>query len=464
MPIPTGLRSSMRTTKSSQPTNVNIHEIRDPLENRRQSRESLERLPSAERKPSAVMDFFSKEKRHSGLGGKGGKGSNSPSKGSPKNSPKLAPVKSAMLAIDMESPPLIFYGNPNQSTGALLSGQLLLTVTDPEINLQSFHMVLNARITNKRPITKDCPNCQVKNTQLFAWNFLTEPTKYKAGMHTFPFSYLLPGHLPATSHGELGHIDYVLEGRAECAMSDSIPVSRTLTVQRALPGSDKTSVRIFPPTNLNVTVVMPTTIHPIGEFPVQMSLTGLIDNSLKNVQRRWRIRRMNWKLEENSRIISPACPKHANKVGGEGKGILHEDTRSIGYEDLKDGWKTDYDTQGGQITMEFMAAVKHNSHPVCDVDSPTGLTVNHNLILEIIVAEEQTVGKLSKSATPTGSARVLRMQFKATVTERAGMGISWDEEMPPMYEDVPSSPPIYAKIEDFEGELPTDESLEHMQR
>ena len=452
----------MKTTKPSKATTVNTHEIPDTLENRRQSRESFERRPSADRKPSAVMDFFNKEKRHSiGLGGKG---SNSPSKGSPKNSPKLAPVKSAKLAIDMESPPLIFYGGPNQSTGALLSGQLLLTVTDPEINLSSFQMVLNARITNKRPITKDCPNCQIKDTQLFTWNFLTEPTKYKAGMHTFPFSYLLPGHLPATSHGELGHIDYVLDGRADCAMSDSITVSRTLTVQRALPGIDKTSIRVFPPTNLNVTVVMPSTIHPIGEFPVQMSLTGLIDNSLKNIQRRWRIRRMNWKLEENSRIISPACPKHANKVGGEGKGILHEDTRSIGYEDLKDGWKTDYDTEGGQITMEFMAAIKHNHHPVCDVDSPTGLTVSHNLILEIIVAEEQTVGKLSKSATPTGSARVLRMQFKTTVTERAGMGISWDEEMPPMYEDVPSSPPGYARMEDFEGDLPADESLEHMQR
>lgn len=191
-------------------------------------------------------------------------------------------------------------------------------------------------------------------------------------------------------------------------------------------------------------------------------MTGLIDNSLKNIQRRWRIRRMTWKIEENSKIISPGCPKHANRVGGEGKGILHEDTRSIGGDDLKDGWKTDFDTQGGEITLEFMAAIRHNSHPVCDVDSPTGLTVNHNVVLEIIVAEEQTTG-YSKAATPTGSARVLRMQFKTTVTERAGMGISWDEEMPPMYEDVPSSPPGYAGMEDFVGDLPPDESLESMQ-
>ena len=460
MPMPTGIRGSIRSSKISKAIVVDSHEVQDPIE-RAESRESRRR--STERRPStAVMEFFHKEKRHSiGLGGKG---SNTPAKGSPKNSPKLAPIKSAKLAIDMESPPLVLYGNPSQSTGALLSGQLLLTVTDPEVTLQTFHMVLVARVTNKRPITKDCPNCQVKDTQLFTWKFLTEPTHYKAGIHEFPFSYLLPGHLPATSHGELGHIDYVLEARADSAMSDIITVSRTLTVQRALPGSDKTSIRIFPPTNLNVKVVIPSTIHPIGEFPVQMSMTGLIDNSFKNIQRRWRIRRINWKIEENSRIISPACSKHANKVGGEGKGILHEDTRSIGGEEVRDGWKTDYDTPGGEITLEFMAAIKHNYHPVCDVDSPTGLTVSHNLVLEIIVAEEQTAGKNTKNALPTGSARVLRMQFKVTVTERAGLGISWDEEMPPMYEDVPSSPPRYAGIEDFEDDLPADESLEHMQR
>ena len=453
--MPTGIRASIKPTKTSKAGKVSVHELSDPIEPG-EPRQSTERKPA-----TAVMDFFNKEKRHSIISG--GKGSNAPAKGSPKNSPKLAPTKPAKLAIEMESPPLIFYGNASQSTGALLSGQLLLTVTDPEIELQNFHMVLVARVTNKRPITKDCLKCQVKDSEIFAWTFLTEPTHYKTGIHTFPFSYLLPGHLPATSHGELGHIDYVLEGSAVCTMSDTITVSRTLTVQRALPGSEKTSIRVFPPTNLNVTVVISSIIHPIGEFPVQMSMTGLIDHSLKNIQRRWRIRRLNWKIEENSKIISPACPKHQNKVGGEGKGILHEDTRSIGSEDLKDGWKSDYDTPGGQITLEFMAAIKPNSNPVCDVDSPTGLTVNHNLVLEIIVAEEQTTSKSSKNATPTGSARVLRMQFKVIVTQRAGMGISWDEEMPPMYEDVPSSPPRYAAIENYEGELPADDSLENMQ-
>lgn len=45
---------------------------------------------------------------------------------------------------------------------------------------------------------------------------------------------------------------------------------------------------------------------------------------------------------------------------------------------------------------------------------------------------------------PTGAARVLRMQFKLPITERSGLGIAWDDEVPPTYEDVSNlSPPTY---------------------
>ncbi|KAL9125858.1 MAG: hypothetical protein Q9217_004990 [Psora testacea] len=412
------------------------------------------------------MDMFSsKEKRKSlTLHGRASSPS-SKAKNSPKKSPNLAAAKPAKLAVEMESPPLVFHGTPTQSSGALLSGQILLAVTDQDITLETFTMVLQAKVTTRKPVSKDCPDCTTKSTALFTWKFLTEPNRFAHGTHTFPFSYLLPGHLPATSHGELGLIDYVLHAKAITSLADTLTVERLLIVQRALmPGMDKTSVRIFPPTNLTATVGLPSVIHPIGSFPVQLRVTGIIDTSIKDVQRRWRVRKMNWRIDEHSKIISAACPKHARKIGGEGKGVLHEDTRTIGGDDLKSGWKTDFDSPGGQIELEFSAALKANSHPVCDVDSPTGLTLTHNLVLEIIVAEEQTATKSGKYATPTGAARVLRMQFKLVVTERAGLGVSWDEEMPPMYEDVPNSPPGYTKMDDYDGDLPQDEELERMGR
>jgi hypothetical protein len=46
-----------------------------------------------------------------------------------------------------------------------------------------------------------------------------------------------------------------------------------------------------------------------------------------------------------------------------------------------------------------------------------------------------------------------------------GMGIAWDDEMPPMYEDVPASPPHYIKgatrVEEYTGD-DLNEDIEQM--
>ena len=54
------------------------------------------------------------------------------------------------------------------------------------------------------------------------------------------------------------------------------------------------------------------------------------------------------------------------------------------------------------------------------------------------------------------------MQFKIIVTERLGLGISWDEEQPPMYDDVPPSPPTYTNMDEYcGGPLPGDDLEPH---
>lgn len=414
-----------------------------------------------ENRPPAVMEMFNhgKDKRHS----LDMRSSSSPTRRKgPKGSPKLAPAKPASLEIDMESPPIVFYGPPNQSTGALLSGQLILTPNEPEISIKTFEMVLQAKVTTKHPVKTDCPDCMTKTTELFRWKFLSEPAHFARKKHNFPFSYLLPGHIPATSHGFMGVIDYLLSAEAITNYSEPINVTRYLKVQRALmPGLERNSTRVFPPTNLVSTVAIPSVVYPMGDFPVQLRVNGVVTKS-KDGQVRWRIRRMNWRIDENSKMISEACKTHAPKIGGEGKGVFHEHTLELGRDDVKEGWKTDYDTEGGDIEVEFKAGIRPGSHPLCDVESPTGYSVCHTLAIEIIVAEEHLL-KNYKHPVPTGSARVLRMHFKLIVTERAGLGISWDEEQPPMYDDVPGSPPTYAKITDYVGEPLTEEPLDGME-
>ena len=88
-------------------------------------------------------------------------------------------------------------------------------------------------------------------------------------------------------------------------------------------------------------------------------------------------RKLLWKIEEHETTISPACPKHIGKIGGEGKGIAHEHTRDIGEAELKSGWKTDWDE--GQLEGDFPVAINTSMKPNCDVNSPDGLQIKHTL-------------------------------------------------------------------------------------
>jgi hypothetical protein len=160
---------------------------------------------------------------------------------------------------------------------------------------------------------------------------------------------------------------------------------------------------------------------------------------------------MNWRIEETQMMVSPACPKHAEKLGGQGKGILHEDVRTIGEGEIdqrKNPWKNDLDA--GDAESVFFCAANPSKNPVCDAEAQNGMFVTHSLGIEMVVAEEWAPRTKPSQITPTGSARILRTQFHLMLTERPGLGVSWDEETPPVYEDVPESPPHYASMTDFD--------------
>ncbi|KAJ9627713.1 Endocytosis regulator [Taxawa tesnikishii (nom. ined.)] len=369
--------------------------------------------------------------------------------------------RNIQLDMIVESPPVLFIDAPSASTGALFSGQLRLTVRDRPVTLDTFCVELNAVSATKKPVDSHCKDCASRTSTLKTWKFLTEPITLRPGQHDFPFSYLIPGHLPVTTHGHIGTIDYRLDARATTSRGETAEYTRPVVITRAIrPGQDKNSVRIFPPTNLTLNVTLPSVVHPMGEFPVYARMSGLTTKREdSNTQTRWRLRKLTWRVEEHETMVSPACPKHASKVGGEGKGIQSEHVRDVGYEELKSGWKTDFDD--GQLEGEFMAYIDSAAKPQCDVESPSGLKIAHQLVLELVIAEEWAPNKKPNQATPTGAARVLRTTFNVNVTERAGLGISWDDEQPPMYDDVPASPPHYAGMDDYHGD-DLHEDIEHL--
>ena len=80
------------------------------------------------------------------------------------------------LSINIESPPLVFYGGASTSTGALLSGQLKLDVGEDDFEVQGFAMRLAVDVTMKKPFNATCPDCTTKSSDLTSWKFLPVTT------------------------------------------------------------------------------------------------------------------------------------------------------------------------------------------------------------------------------------------------------------------------------------------------
>ena len=309
-------------------------------------------------------------------------------------------------------------------------------------------MRLALEVTRRKPFHGHCKDCEHQTTDLNNWDILRESKTYAKGEHTFPFSFLLPGHLPASMKGLLSEIDYTLKGTLTTRSGDILKISHVLNVKRAVHPGDgpRKSVRIFPPTNLTAHCELPTVIHPIGETSITMRIDGIINKNVDaKTQTQWRLKRVTWRLDETQKTISPACTKHGAKLAKDDNkpGIAHQEIRTIGLAELKDGWKGDYSDADGSILFEFPFGIKADAHPICDMKTEDGTEVSHVLVVEMIVTEEFATMARPKQLTPTGAARVLRMHFNIVVTERAGLGISWDEEQPPLYENVPASPPNY---------------------
>lgn len=97
----------------------------------------------------------------------------------------------AKLSVQMESPPLVFYGPPARSSGALLSGQLRLVVTDDMLAIESFRMVFAMVQKMKRPFHGHCAECANRTTELGSWNFLQSSTPLQHGMYYAPVTKIL---------------------------------------------------------------------------------------------------------------------------------------------------------------------------------------------------------------------------------------------------------------------------------
>lgn len=268
------------------------------------------------------------------------------------------------LTVRIESPPCVFYGSAEVSSGALLAGLLTLKVRDdngssredslravkstPTVapgrgrsgNKLSSTLLQNSSTPNTYthvtidqvslrmvqrihysapfvPASADihgCAKCRTRTTELKKWPVLRKSEQKHIGKHVYPFSYLMPGNLPATASlgaSSMSHIEYSLVAIAKYTHPTTgvsgtqrldMPVQVTRSILR---GPDKNSLRVFPPTELTAAAVLPNVIHPKSSFPLELKLDGVSIGD-----KRWRMRKLAWRIEETTRIRANACTEH----------------------------------------------------------------------------------------------------------------------------------------------------------
>ncbi|GAW19194.1 hypothetical protein ANO14919_086780 [Xylariales sp. No.14919] len=369
----------------------------------------------------------------------------------------LSQNPSASLDWRIESAPAVMYNSPQESTGALISGQLQLRVKEETFEVENLEAKLEVRVTQKKPFNGHCQDCAVQKTELKSWSFLSEPTVLTQRTHEFPFSALLEGHLPASTDNHLLSIQYVFTAEAR-PRDGGLPLKmrRTIDVRRSLPvpGTPHHSVRIFPPTNITASVHYDAVVHPNATSTFTLRLDGIgKHNSAARSVEYWKLKRLSWRLEEEVSTVAPACRKHAPRPtagengSGAKKGVTRSDTRVISHADMHSGWKADYYSADGNVEaeIEYQTGGSSSRSVSCDVRGHEGTEVSHRLVVEMVVAQEYVPLAHTRHVTPTGVARILRMNFGVIITDRAGLGVSWDNEAPPIYQDVPPSPPSYVR-------------------
>ena len=331
------------------------------------------------------------------------------------------------LSIKIESPPCVMYGTYTDSTGALLSGLLTLTVKDPlkrqdnrdasaltaatdtrsnsvpysltslsnlaanlstgSLNIKShsrtsftttspspsplqsssssstspsttlsssrrrYNGVTVTSVTLKLvqkihyhkpfvppvPVIQNCPNCTTKVRVLKTWDIQRDtrssssssssvPVQLPIGSHTYPFSYLIPGTTPpSSSFGSEAKTEIKYELIAVATYRDPLSTISSMktklytntnirTLQLPFPiqvkrcilrAQDRHSLRVFPPTELTATAVLPNVIFPKSSFPLELKLDGVASRD-----RRWRMHKLSWRIEETTRIRASSCPIH----------------------------------------------------------------------------------------------------------------------------------------------------------
>lgn len=233
------------------------------------------------------------------------------------------------------------------SNEQILNGYTKMSIVSVELSLLQIIKYHKPFIPDSQPIA-NCSNCKTKTVNLKTWEIQTSKQDKTVGKHSYPFSYLIPGSVPPTcclsissetqvkyelvavvtylnplrdhltntsssnntdAKDFIDHSNNIIDknGKSKKKIIQlTMPVPITRSVAR---GPDKNSLRVFPPTELTASAVLPNVIYPKSTFPLELKLDGISYGD-----RRWRMRKLSWRIEETTKVRASSCKTHKHNL------------------------------------------------------------------------------------------------------------------------------------------------------
>ncbi|KAJ4148993.1 Endocytosis regulator [Fusarium falciforme] len=369
------------------------------------------------------------------------------------------PRTTLAVSIDweIESSPTIVIGTDSDSLPSFLSGTLSLNVNEPPVEIGGFTAVLNVHTVQKKPVKNRCAKCKDQYFEIHHWSFLNQHTVLQSGSQTFPFSTLIPGHLPASIDSPLLSISYEFHAEVhfksqntETNTPRTVDFKRILTVRRriSVPNLPLQTTRNFPAEGIRVESSINPIIRPAEVNNVSLSLTGLLVSPGNGQNDHlWRLWKGAWRLEENIEAIAIPCERHRCLVTENGsEGFVRRKSRTLGKGGIYNAWEEN--AAEGTAEVEFGVNIRQSSNGPgsaysYDTKSLDGTKVTHALVIELVFVKEHFPQGQLDLAIRTGVGRILTLTYLVVLADDQSIAPGWAMESLPSYQDEWVSPPGY---------------------
>ncbi|KAG8672197.1 Endocytosis regulator [Fusarium poae] len=350
--------------------------------------------------------------------------------------------------------PIIIRHDSNNDEDSVISGSLMLQVTEDSVEVQTLYAILRVHTINRKPFKKGCKGCKHQFTELKRCELITTTITLNEGSYMHNLSYRIPSYLPPSMDTSIVSVTYELEAVASVRRTRQLSTnSHTITLHRVLPvvrsipilNTQTYSNRIYQAAGIEVECVFNTVMNPKTKNRATLTMSGL-RSSPDNGQEVhfWRVCSGSWILEETIKSTASACSVHCCQDKTDSTKERKKRT-ILGDSTFYNGWKTD--DNAGTLSIDFDFSIRQSlSHYTQDTGDVGDTSVTHALVLEMQMIKEIYPKGRPDLVTRTGVGRILRSERRVVLSDYTTLSNQPVKESLPRYQDVCTGPPVYEEL------------------